>query len=110
MVTRIFCDPGDVILAEGPSYVGALGSFNAYQAEVVHVPMDEEGLQPQALREAIAAIRDPSIRRHYGEEIKELRFQLWGAKGREQRRGAWRPLAGAWRRCRTRRRWPSRRR
>lgn len=56
MVTRIFCDPGDVILAEGPSYVGALGSFNAYQAEVVHVPMDEEGLQPQALREAIAAV------------------------------------------------------
>ncbi|HEY4017489.1 MAG TPA: PLP-dependent aminotransferase family protein, partial [Pseudonocardiaceae bacterium] len=31
MVTRLFCDPGDVLLAEGPSYVGALGSFSAYQ-------------------------------------------------------------------------------
>ncbi len=32
LVTRIFCDPGDVVLAEAPSYVGALGTFAAYQA------------------------------------------------------------------------------
>ncbi|GAA0224896.1 PLP-dependent aminotransferase family protein [Saccharothrix mutabilis subsp. mutabilis] len=56
MVTRIFCDPGDVVLAEGPSYVGALGSFSAYQANVVHVAMDADGLVPEALREAIAAV------------------------------------------------------
>ncbi len=53
MVTRIFCDPGDIVLAEGPSYVGALGTFAAYQAVVVHVAMDDEGLQPEALREAL---------------------------------------------------------
>ncbi|MFD9738031.1 PLP-dependent aminotransferase family protein [Umezawaea sp. NPDC059074] len=56
MVTRIFVDPGDVVLAEGPSYVGALGSFAAYQAQVVHVAMDADGLVPQALREALAAV------------------------------------------------------
>ncbi|HET9137836.1 PLP-dependent aminotransferase family protein [Actinophytocola sp.] len=55
MVTRIFCDPGDVVLAEGPSYVGALGTFAAYQADVVHVGMDEEGIVPEALRAALAA-------------------------------------------------------
>ena len=55
MVTRIFCDPGDVVLAEGPSYVGALGTFAAYQADVVHVAMDEDGLMPDALRDALAA-------------------------------------------------------
>jgi len=55
MVTRIFCDPGDVVLAEGPSYVGALGTFAAYQADVVHVAMDDDGLVPAALREALAA-------------------------------------------------------
>jgi DNA-binding transcriptional MocR family regulator len=55
LVTRIFCDPGDVVLAEGPSYVGALGSFTAYQTRVVHVAMDGAGLIPQALREALAA-------------------------------------------------------
>lgn len=56
MVTRIFCDPGDVVLAEGPSFVGALGSFGAYEAQVVHVAMDDDGLQPGALREAIDAV------------------------------------------------------
>ncbi|SFD84110.1 DNA-binding transcriptional regulator, MocR family, contains an aminotransferase domain [Actinopolyspora alba] len=53
LVTRIFCDPGDVVLAEGPSYVGAMGAFSTYQADVVHVAMDEHGLQPDALRAAI---------------------------------------------------------
>ncbi|AQP50751.1 aminotransferase-like domain-containing protein [Tessaracoccus flavescens] len=51
LVTRIFCDPGDVILAESPSYVGALGTFLSYQAEVVHVAGDDDGLDPEALRE-----------------------------------------------------------
>jgi 2-aminoadipate transaminase len=57
LVTRVFCDPGDVVIAEAPSYVGALGTFAAYQADVVHVAMDEHGLVPEALREAIAAVQ-----------------------------------------------------
>jgi 2-aminoadipate transaminase len=57
LVTRVFCDPGDVVIAEAPSYVGALGTFAAYQAEVVHVQMDDAGLVPEALREALAAVR-----------------------------------------------------
>ena len=55
LTTRIFCDPGDVILAEAPSYVGALGTFRAYQADVVHVAMDDDGLIPEALVAAIDA-------------------------------------------------------
>ena len=57
LTVRVFCDPGDVVLVEAPTYVTALGVFSAYQCEVVHVPMDEQGMQPEALREAIAAIR-----------------------------------------------------
>ncbi|MBK7822172.1 MAG: PLP-dependent aminotransferase family protein [Tessaracoccus sp.] len=57
LVTRIFCDPGDVILAESPSYVGALGTFLSYQAEVVHVPSDVDGIDPVALRETAARLR-----------------------------------------------------
>ncbi|MFC0546367.1 aminotransferase-like domain-containing protein [Kutzneria chonburiensis] len=57
MVTRVFCDPGDVVLAEAPSYVGALGTFTAYQAQVVHVEMDDAGLVPEALRQALAAVK-----------------------------------------------------
>ena len=53
LTTRIFIDPGDVILAEAPSYVGALGTFQSYQAQVVHVAMDDDGLIPEALVAAI---------------------------------------------------------
>jgi 2-aminoadipate transaminase len=58
LMVRIFCDPGDVVLVEAPSYVGALSVFRAYQCDVVHVPMDEEGLQPEALAEAIARVAE----------------------------------------------------
>ena len=57
LVSRVFLDPGDVVLAEGPSYVGALGTFEAAQAEVVHVPMDADGLIPEALRGALVALQ-----------------------------------------------------
>jgi DNA-binding transcriptional MocR family regulator len=56
LVARLFLDPGDVVLAEGPTYVGALGVFQAAQAQVVHVPMDSDGLVPAALEAAIADV------------------------------------------------------
>ncbi|GFJ90579.1 GntR family transcriptional regulator [Phytohabitans rumicis] len=56
LVARIFLDPGDVVLAEGPTYVGALGVFQAAQAQVVHVPMDADGILPEALEQAIADV------------------------------------------------------
>jgi DNA-binding transcriptional MocR family regulator len=57
LVTRIFCDPGDVVLVEAPSYVGALGVFRAYECDVVHVDTDDGGLIPEALRQAVSAVR-----------------------------------------------------
>ena len=57
LVTRTFCDPGDVVLVESPSYVGALGVFRAYECHVIHVPMDDDGLIPTALQETIDSVR-----------------------------------------------------
>jgi len=62
LVTRVFCDPGDVVLVEAPSYVGALGVFRAYECDVIHVAMDDEGLVPTALAEAIVAARSAGNR------------------------------------------------
>jgi 2-aminoadipate transaminase len=56
LVARLFLDPGDVVIAEGPTYVGALGAFQAAQARVVHVAMDDDGLIPEALEQAIADV------------------------------------------------------
>lgn len=57
LISRIFIDPNDVVLVEAPSYVGALGTFRQYEAQVVHVAMDDHGLIPDALRDAIATTR-----------------------------------------------------
>jgi 2-aminoadipate transaminase len=57
LVTKLFIDPGDVVLAEAPSYVGAIGVFRSYQAEISHVPLDDDGLIPEALRERIASLK-----------------------------------------------------
>lgn len=57
LMVRVFCNPGDVVLVEAPSYVGALGVFRAYEADVVHVAMDHEGLNPTALQETITSLR-----------------------------------------------------
>ena len=57
LVTRVFCNPGDVVLAESPSYVGALGTFLSYECEVAHVPSDDDGLDAAALRETIRRVR-----------------------------------------------------
>lgn len=56
LVTRVFVDPGDVVVAEAPSYVGALGVFRSYQAHVVHVAMDEHGLVPEALEQTLGRL------------------------------------------------------
>ena len=57
LVTKLFINPGDAVLAEAPSYVTALTVFKSFQADVTHVAMDEFGLIPQALRETIARVR-----------------------------------------------------
>ena len=66
LISRIFIDPGDVVLVEAPSYVGALGTFSQYEASVVHVEMDKDGLVPEALRQAIKTLR------YQGRKIKFL--------------------------------------
>jgi 2-aminoadipate transaminase len=57
LISRIFIDAGDVVLVEAPSYVGALGTFHQYEASIVHVELDDNGMIPDRLREAIAKTR-----------------------------------------------------
>ncbi|MBK7141327.1 MAG: PLP-dependent aminotransferase family protein [bacterium] len=44
LIARTFIDPGDYVLVENPTYVGALQAFNYYQARYVTVEMDDEGM------------------------------------------------------------------
>jgi 2-aminoadipate transaminase len=53
LLGKVFINPGDRILVEAPTYLGALQAWNAYGAEYVPVPMDEDGMVTDALEEAL---------------------------------------------------------
>lgn len=53
LLGRIFINPGDRILVEDPTYLGALQAWNTYGAEYVSVPVDEDGMQMDALEDAL---------------------------------------------------------
>jgi 2-aminoadipate transaminase len=57
LLVRVLVDPGDVVLVESPSYVGALGVLRSYEADVRHVPTDAEGVDPTALTGVVEAER-----------------------------------------------------
>ena len=64
VATKVFCNPGDVVLVEDPTYVGALNTFESYQVQVETAGMDESGLVPELLEAKIAALQlsDKSIK------------------------------------------------
>lgn len=58
-VCAAFLDPGDVVITESPTFMGTVRTFRGHQAEVVGVPMDADGLDLDALAQAlVAAERD----------------------------------------------------
>jgi 2-aminoadipate transaminase len=50
---RTFVNPGDTVLAEGPTYPGAVPCFTTYEARVEHVPMDDDGLRVDLLNDVL---------------------------------------------------------
>jgi len=50
LVCKTLLDPGDVVIAEAPTYPGAVPAFCAYQADVVQVSLDDEGMRIDELR------------------------------------------------------------
>ncbi|AEB07597.1 putative transcriptional regulator, GntR family [Coriobacterium glomerans PW2] len=53
LLAKIFIDPGDVIITEGPTYLGALQAFSAYEPRVIHIELDENGMRVDLLEERL---------------------------------------------------------
>ncbi|HMI70433.1 MAG TPA: PLP-dependent aminotransferase family protein [Solirubrobacteraceae bacterium] len=53
LVCKTLVDPGDVIVAEAPTYPGAVPAFSAYQADVVQIAMDDDGMRVDELEETL---------------------------------------------------------
>jgi len=49
LLAKTFLDPGDVVICEGPTYVGALQAFSQYEPDIRCVPMDDDGMRMDLL-------------------------------------------------------------
>jgi len=61
LVARTFIDPGDIVVVESPSYLGAIMAFRAHQAQVHGVPMDEAGMRVDVLADLLAGGLRPKV-------------------------------------------------
>lgn len=51
---KVLCDPGDTVLVESPSFVGSLNAFKSYQANLVGVELESDGISIEGLKRALA--------------------------------------------------------
>jgi 2-aminoadipate transaminase len=65
LIAKCFIDPGDVVIAEGPTYVGAVAAMNSHQADVRHVPMDGDGMRMDLLEDLLAQLAREGRRAKY---------------------------------------------
>jgi 2-aminoadipate transaminase len=65
LVASCFVDPGDIVIAEGPTYVGGIGALTSCQADVRHVAMDDQGMQVDQLEDLLAQLRREGRRAKY---------------------------------------------
>jgi 2-aminoadipate transaminase len=56
LVTKTLIDPGDVVVAEAPTYPGAVPTFSSYQADVVQIEMDSDGMRIDLLEDTLARL------------------------------------------------------
>jgi len=58
LVTRVLVNPGDVIIAEAPTYPGAIPSFCSFEADVIQVPLDDEGIRTDLLTREVERLAE----------------------------------------------------
>jgi len=56
LLAKVFIDPGDVVITEGPTYVGALQAFSAYEPDIVYVLMDDGGMRVDTLETELSRL------------------------------------------------------
>jgi 2-aminoadipate transaminase len=57
LFAKIFLDPGDTVIVENPSYLGAIQAFDAYEPRFLAIETDAHGMVPEALEFALGAER-----------------------------------------------------
>src|SRR5262245_26977542 len=53
LICKTLIDPGNVVICEAPTYPGAVPVFCSYEAEVIQIPMDEQGMDTERLAQVL---------------------------------------------------------
>ena len=61
LIGKSFLDPGDVVVVEGPTYLGSIQAFRSFESELVAVPLDDDGLEVDELERLLAAGLRPKL-------------------------------------------------
>ena len=61
LICKSYLDPGDLVVVEGPTYLGAIQAFRSFEAKLVAVSMDEHGLEVDELERQLAAGLRPKL-------------------------------------------------
>jgi 2-aminoadipate transaminase len=61
LIGKTFLDRGDTVVVEAPTYLGAIMAFRGFEAEIVAVPLDDDGLQVDEVERALAAGLRPKL-------------------------------------------------
>jgi 2-aminoadipate transaminase len=62
LVAQVFVNPGDTVIVEEPSYLGAIQAFGSMQAKFCTVPLDNDGMQMDVLEERLKELQKAHIR------------------------------------------------
>jgi len=62
LVAQVFVNPGDTVIVEEPSYLGAIQAFASMQAKFCTVPLDKDGLQMDILEDRVKELQKAHIR------------------------------------------------
>jgi len=87
LLAKVLIDPGDTVLVETPTYLGALQSFSLFDPKYVSVASDEDGLLPDALTDSMRGAKFlyclPNFQNPTGRLLAEERRYRLAEKARE---------------------------
>lgn len=58
---KVMCDEGDTVITEAPSFIGSLNSFKSYNGHIVGVPLENDGIDLNALEDALKSNRNVKL-------------------------------------------------
>ncbi len=80
---KVFVDPGDAVICEKPSYLGAINAFKAYQCKFIDIPMDDHGMIMEELETALKS--NPKVKYIYViPDFQNPTGKTWSAERRKE--------------------------